>query len=92
MGALSFRKFYKKESLYFPRKKGGVGEIGWSCFKKGVPLIFLLTLSSIIFLRVFGICVFCLFTPISTSIIFVSHEELCQQHQINRHMTSTSNL
>ena len=50
----------------FRHKKGGVGKIEGSFKKGGLLLIFILTLSSVIFLWVFDecVCVFCLLTPV----------------------------
>ena len=62
-------------------KNEGVGKIGGVVLKRrAVSLIFVLTLSSVIFLWVFGVCVcvclFCLFTPFLL-VLFVSQEEPC---------------
>ena len=74
-GGLSFRNFRKKGGSDFSHKSGGVGKKGG-----GVSLIFILTLSSVIFHRVSRVCVcvcvcvFCLFTPF-LSVLLVFHRK-----------------
>ena len=60
----------------FSSKMGGVGKIE-SCFKEGVSLIFILTLSKKIFLSVWWECECVLFiSTISNSILCISRKEL----------------
>ena len=79
-----FEIFEKMWHSDFSYKKGEVGKIG-GCFKKWgrVSLIFILTLSSVLFLWVFGVClcmfgvclcVFHLSTPF-LSFVFVFHRK-----------------
>ena len=74
-GQVEFSKFSQKGRVQiFPIKKEGL--VKWGIvLKKGVPLIFILTLSSVILLSVW--CVFVLFIYTNyISIACVSHEEL----------------
>ena len=66
---VEFSKFFEKRgsSDFSSHKNGGVGKIGGVVLENGgrggVSLNAILKLSSIIFLWVFGVRVFCLFTP-----------------------------
>ena len=76
MAGVEFSKKKRKEKGgldFFP--KGEVGKMG-VCFKKGGYHLFSnsVVLSSVIFPLVFGVCVFCLFTPL-LSIMCVLQEE-----------------
>ena len=77
--------------LDFIHKKWGLGKIVEVVLKKGVFLIFILTLSSVIFFLsalskcLVCMCVFCLFTPFQSA-FFISWEEfslIVSNHQIS---------
>ena len=73
---LSFWNFPKKGDSDFSHKNGGVGKIGGWIKKEGYHLFsYLVTLSSVIFLWVFGVFVLCLFAPFLSVFICVSQEE-----------------
>ena len=65
------KQSHKQLSDFSSHKNGGVSTLGGAVVeKKGLSLIFILTFSSVTFLRVCGVCVFCLFTPY-LSLLFV---------------------
>ena len=75
-GGLISQNLPKKGVCNFSHKKGHAGKLGKVVLNKGVSLIFILTLSNVIFLWVFGLCVYVLFIlfiyTISISILCVS--------------------
>ena len=78
-----FSKFSKKEGRGggvsdFSHKKGGVGKIRFFLKKGGVSLIFILTspFQCYLFLSVWCVCVFCLFTPFLSVLLVYNRKNL----------------
>ena len=89
---VEFSKFLqKRRSSGFSHKKGEVGKIG-SILKAGVSLVFILTnsIQCYLFLSVWCVCVFCLFTPFLSIFFMFYRNNLILLHLINIYMTSKS--